>query len=168
MISESARMSSAAEARFRVQAPNSLPRATTIIALDALGEAVAARLAQGAWNHASFFSAAGGSNGESPDDGRLRTLAGDDSSGVAVQDQVDTADLVVMIAGAEGHASAAATIGAACSRTRVNTTALIVGSDEASEPALARTLAQVRPWSLMVVLATDDTYIDDMLTALRA
>jgi hypothetical protein len=86
-----------------------------------------------------------------------------------VQDQVDTADLVVMIAGAGGRAAAAATIGAACSRRRVNTTALIIGgAAAASEPALAQTLAQVRPWSLMVVLAADDTYVEDMLTALRA
>ena len=35
MLSESARMSSAAEARFRVQAPNSMPRAIKVIALDA-------------------------------------------------------------------------------------------------------------------------------------
>jgi hypothetical protein len=30
------------------------------------------------------------------------------------------------------------------------------------------TLAQLRPWSLMVVIAESDDYIDDMLTALRA
>ena len=34
MLSESARMSSAVEARFRVQAPNSLPRVVKIVALD--------------------------------------------------------------------------------------------------------------------------------------
>ena len=37
----------------------------------------------------------------------------------------------------------------------------------ASGSALSETLAQVRPWSLMVVMANSDDYIDDMLTALR-
>ena len=45
MLSESARMSSAAEARFRVQAPNSKPRAIKVIALDAASEPVLQRLA---------------------------------------------------------------------------------------------------------------------------
>jgi len=51
-------MSSAAEARFRVQAPNSIPRAIKVIALDAAGEAVVRRLAEAVWNHATFFTAA--------------------------------------------------------------------------------------------------------------
>ena len=33
---------------------------------------------------------------------------------------------------------------------------------------LSKTLAQLRPWSLMVVIANGDDYIEDMLTALRA
>jgi len=32
----------------------------------------------------------------------------------------------------------------------------------------ARTSRQLRPWSLMVVIANADDYIDDMLVALRA
>ena len=37
-------MSSAAEARFRVQAPNSTPRATKVIALDEVGEEIFAEM----------------------------------------------------------------------------------------------------------------------------
>ena len=40
MLSESARMSSAAEAKFRIAAPNSRPRAVKVIALDAASERV--------------------------------------------------------------------------------------------------------------------------------
>ena len=56
MLSESARMSSAAEARFRVQASPSTPRATTVIALDAAGEGVVRRLAMAGWEHATFLT----------------------------------------------------------------------------------------------------------------
>jgi hypothetical protein len=50
----------------------------------------------------------------------------------------------------------------------VTTTGFVVGVTSASESALSKTLAQLRPWSLMVVVANSDDYIDDMLTALRA
>jgi methylmalonyl-CoA mutase cobalamin-binding subunit len=83
-------------------------------------------------------------------------------------DEVGSADLVVMVATAGENASAAAIIGEACSAKRVNTTGLIVGGAAASDEALAKTLAQLRPWSLMLVIVSTDDYIEDMLTALRA
>jgi hypothetical protein len=159
MLSESARMSSATEARFRVQAPNSLPRAIKVIALDAAGETVVRRLDQAGWPHAAFFLA------RDPQDPSLRDLAGQKRP---VSDEVDTADLVVLIAGPGGRADAVSTIGQACSRRRVMTTGFIVGATAASERDLSSTLAQLRPWSLMLVVANSDEYIDDMLRALRA
>jgi hypothetical protein len=160
MLSESARMSSAAEARFRVQAPNSKPRAIKVIAVDAPAERVVRRLAAGAWRHATFFSAAG-----ARDDEGLRDLTGGPKD---LMHEVETADLVVMVATPGGHAHAATPIGQACSLRRVDTTALLVGALSASDEAVSKTLAQVRPWSLMVVIANPDDYIDDMLAALRA
>lgn len=159
MLSESARMSSATEARFRVQAPNSLPRAIKVIALDAASETVVRRLDQAGWSHAAFFLA------REPQDPSLRDLAGQTR---LVSAEVDTADLVVLIAGPGGRAEAVSTIGQACSRRRVMTTGFIVGATAASERDLSSTLAQLRPWSLMLVVANSDEYIDDMLTALRA
>ena len=82
--------------------------------------------------------------------------------------EVNGADLVVMVATAGESASAAAIIGEACSVKRVNTTGLIIAGAAASDEALAKTLAQLRPWSLMLVIASSDDYITDMLVALRA
>ena len=56
MLSESARMTTAEEARYRIDYPNSKPRATKVIALDPPSEAVVKRLAQGKWQQASFFT----------------------------------------------------------------------------------------------------------------
>jgi hypothetical protein len=165
-------MSSAAEARFRVQAPNSTPRAIKVIALDAAGESVVRRLAGADWKHATFFTAV--SRGEPAGSGDLTSASADDAlvdlAGQikSVTDEVDTADLVVLVAGAGGHAQTASLIGQACSLRRVMTTAFLVGVASASKQALSLTLAQVRPWSLMVVIANSDDYIDDMMTALRA
>jgi hypothetical protein len=157
MQSESARVTTAAEARFRVQAPNSLPRAIKAIALDAAGQAVVERLAAAGWQHATFLTAL------SPDG--LRDLAGRTRN---LADEVAAADLVVFLAGAGGHAHAAPIVGEACSQRRVTTTGFLVGTAATAEREISKTLAQLRPWSLMVVIAGNDDYIDDMMTALRA
>jgi hypothetical protein len=83
-------------------------------------------------------------------------------------EEVDRADLVVMVAAPGGRAERAAAIGKACSHGRVMTTALVVSAASATDEDLAKTLAQLRPWSLMVVIANANDYIGDMLTALRA
>jgi len=151
-------MNSAAEAQFRVQTPNSRPASIKIIALNIGGEAVVRRLAAVAWQHATFFTAV------LPDEA-LRDLGGDSRS---ITEEVGTADLVVFVAAPGGRAHAAAAIGRACSLDRVMTTGLVVGAASAPEGELSKTLAQLRPWSLMVVIAKNDEYIDDMITALRA
>lgn len=171
MLTESARMSSAAEARFRVQAPNSQPRAITVIALDAPGEAVVRRLSADPWSHATFLTAAPASDGprghvaSNAAEVPLRDLSGQRRD---LTDEVSTADLIVMVASAEGNAHAAEPIGRACSLRRVTTTTLLVGATESTDTTLSTTLAQLRPWSLMLVVARDEAYIRDMLTALRA
>jgi hypothetical protein len=166
VLSESARMTTAAELRFRVQAPNSQARATSIIALDAASETFIRGLSSDRWNHATFLEApiADAEDAAVVDDGWLSTL---DGRQTRVRDEVDAADQVIMVATPGGHAGAAAMIGRACSRKRVTTTALIVGAAQASDRDVAKTLAQLRPWSLMVVIATSDDYVTDMLTALR-
>src|SRR4029077_877392 len=98
MASESARMSSAAEARYRINVPNSKPRAIKVIALDGPSERVVQRLAQARWNGATFFTAtafAGAPHKGKSLAGWLSDLAGRTKNLV---DEVNTADLVVMIA----------------------------------------------------------------------
>ncbi len=168
MESESARMASAQEARYRINAPNSLPRATKVIALDQASEHLVKRLAQGRWNGATFFTAT--AFGTTPRKGEsfsgwLSDLAGRTKNLV---DEINSADTVVMVATAGEDVPAASLIGEACSLKRVMTTALITGSAGKSDEVLSKTLAQLRPWALMLVIAGADEYIEDMLTALRA
>jgi hypothetical protein len=166
VLSESARVTSAAELRFRVQAPNSLPRATTIISLDGQSGAFIRRLAESPWNHATFLEApADDPPGDAPaSDGWVTDLAGHRRR---IQDEVNQSDQVIMMAFAGGAAGGAAAIGRACSLRRVTTTAFILGAHGVSDRDLARTLARLRPWSLMVVIAASDDYVTDMMTALR-
>src|SRR5437867_1498856 len=98
MVSESARMNSATEARFRVTAPDSAPRATKVIALDAAGDAVVRRLAQSRWQRATFLTferlEADDPDGSPAQQSALHDLAGRRTT---VPDAVDSADLVVLV-----------------------------------------------------------------------
>jgi ribosomal protein L11 len=127
MESESARMSTAAEARFRIQTPPDTNRAVKVIDLD------------------------------SATDRDIKRLIA----------EIDGADLVLMLISAGGNAEAAATIGEACSARRVMTHTVIVRAASATDDALSKTLVQVRPWSLMVVVVNDDDYVDDILRSFR-
>jgi len=124
MQSESARMSSAAEARFRIQSPPPTNRAVKVIDLD------------------------------SATDGDVDRLLA----------EVGEADLVLMLMSAGADAESAAIIGRACSAKRVMTHTVIVRASAVNDAALAKTLAQVRPWSLMVVVVNDDDYVDSFYT----
>ncbi len=157
-------MSSRAEARFRIQDPNSRPRTIKVIALDTASEAVVGRLAArppSYWTSATFLTAAAFPAAARDFSGQPKDLT----------KEAAAADLVVMVASPGGEAHAASTIGEACSAKRVMTTGLVIGANPASpisEEAVSLTLSQLRPWSLMLVIADPDNYIDDMLTALRA
>lgn len=168
MPSESARAASAAEARFRIGAPNSRPRAIKVIALDRPSEAVVARLSQSAWSGAAFLTAHAGTpapDGRFSMTGWLADLAGHTRDLVK---EIEGADQVVMVATAGENLEIASLIGEACSLKRVMTTALILSPDSVSFAALSQSLAQLRPWALMLVIASGEDYIADMLTALRA
>jgi hypothetical protein len=170
MPSESARASSAAEARYRIDAPNSRPRAVTVVALDRPSEALVERLAQEHWNGAGFLTASPFSAGPRADAPFSMQAWLSDLSGRTrhLLREIEGADQVVMIAAAGESVPAAGIIGEACGLKRVTTTALIIGGVAASDEALSSTLAQLRPWALMVVVAGSDAYVADMLRALHA
>ena len=151
-------MNSSAESRFRIQDANSKPRVIKVIALDAPSEALLSRVASLPWKNAKFLSAAAFPDAARDFYGQPKDLT----------DEVNTADLVVMVASAGGEAHAASVIGEACSARRVMTTGLVLGANQNSEEAVSKTLSQLRPWSLMLVVAEPDNYIDGMLSALRA
>jgi hypothetical protein len=170
MISESARVTTAEEARFRIDYPNSKPRAVKVIALDAPSEGVVKRLAAGKWQRASFFTALKFDGAPRSGEGWSMKAWLSDLAGRTMDlvDEVSSADLVVMIAAAGTKAEAAGVIAEACGVRKVMTTALIIGSESKSDEELSKTLASLRPYASMLVIATNDDYIEEMLVALRA
>jgi hypothetical protein len=169
MPSSCARAATAKEARFRIDYPNSGPRATKVIALDQESESTLRTLQNGNWHGARFLTFAGASRlGEGLEqltiDAKLRDAAGREVDLVA---EVESADSVIMVVGAGSSASAAEVIGNACLARGVMTTGLIVaGSDRAAE--VSRTLRNLRPFAAMLVVSSGIEYVAEMLTALRA
>jgi hypothetical protein len=170
MQSESARASSAAEALFRIDAPNSLPKTVKVIALDPPSEKAVAAIMLPEWSAANFLTASA-FTGEPPRGdafsmkGWLSDLAGRTKNLI---EEIAAADLVVMVATAGADVPAAALIGDACRARSVMTIALVRATDQVADRLTSHTLAQVRPYALMVVAASAEDYIADMLTALRA
>jgi hypothetical protein len=168
-LSESARATSAAEARYRIEAPNSKPRAVKVIALDAASERVVKRIAKRPWRRATFFTSLTGANAPSGRAWSMQAWLGDVAGrAMDLVEEIASADLIVMVAAAGGSSPAASVIGEACGLNHVMTTALIVGAQGQSDAALARTLAALRPYATMLVVADGEDYIEAMLEALRA
>jgi len=170
MTSESARMTTAAAAKFRIEAPNSKPRAIKVIALDAPSERLVKELAQSRWNDATFFTASAfagkpGRRERFSMTGWLSDLAGRTKDLI---DEIDSADLILMIATAGENAEAAAIIGEACHVKHVMSTAVVLGSGSNSDETLSGTLAQLRPHVMMLVIPRADEYVVEMLAALHA
>jgi hypothetical protein len=169
MQSESARMSSAAEARFRIDYPNSQPRVIKVVALDDVSERVVKRVAEQSWQRADFFASIKFEGAPQRGDWSMQAWLSDLAGRTkALVEEVAAADLVVMVSSAGATAQAAAVIGEACAARKIMTMALVIGSEQRSDEELSKTLAELRPHASMLVIANDDEYIEQMLFALRA
>src|SRR3954470_24245789 len=98
LLSESARVTTAQEARFRVQYPNSKPRAVKVIALDPASAQLVDEVSKMPWNGAAFFKSLSfeATQGQSVK-AWLNDLAGHTTD---LATEVANADCVVVIAGA--------------------------------------------------------------------
>lgn len=165
LLGTCARAATAAEAAFRVQKPNSKPRASRIVALDAEAAAIMARVAEAPWNGAHFlrFKGAVAAPGlESlPMDA---TLTDRDGAETTLSAEIDRADVFVMIATEGSGAEAASVIGNACFVRGVMTAGLIVAEPKAASAAVSA----LRPYASVLVVASGEEFVPEMLTALRA
>ncbi len=172
MQSESARMSSAHEAAFRIQAPNSLPRSIKIVALDSSSARVLCDVAREAWNGATFFTSVSFSADGSPGDAHGTTLHAwlGDIAGRTMElvSEVAAADCVVVVATAGADAQSVAVIADACALHHKSLLALILPGKDSSDADVSRSLGYLRPYAKMLVVASDVDYVSSMLTALRA
>jgi hypothetical protein len=173
MQSESARMTSGAEAAFRVSYPNSTPRRVKIIALDERSRALFDTISRKTWRAAIFFSSIGlqqNTSGLAAEGGEtmrawLLNLSGQMT---ALVDELAQADLVVMVTHAGNRAELASLIGEACMERTIMTTGVIIQDAAQSDETAEITLKAMRPYASMLVVTTGEDYVETMLGALQA
>ena len=171
MQSESARMTTAREASYRVQYPNSKQRAAKVIALDPASAEIVDEIAKKSWNGAAFFTAPAFSTDETPGatgsglKAWLKDLAGRTMDMVA---EIEQCDFVVVITTAGADARAVSVIADACALHHKSLVGLVVPGPDDSDAALTQSMKHLRPYTRMLVIASGVDYIEAMLTALRA
>jgi nicotinamidase-related amidase len=171
MQTESARVTTAQEAKYRIQYPNSKRRAVKVIALDPASAEMIDELAKKEWNGATFFRALSFSSKSEPgttDAGMsawLNDLAGRTLDLVG---EVETADFVVVVSAAGEDARVVSVIADACTAHHKTMVALVVPREGASDADVSASMGHLRPFARMLVIAHDADYITAMLTALRA
>lgn len=166
LLNSCAKATTAAEARFRIDAPIAPSRATRVVALDEEATAVVRRVADDAWASARFFTCdsrlhASGSNGASADG--LPLLAMDGSAAV-LGEQLAGADVAVMVATTDDGAAAASAIGAVCTLRGIMTAGLVL-SDGID---VAAALSALRPHARVLLVPAEEEDLSELLRALRA
>ncbi len=158
ILSESARVMTTAEARFRIPYPNALPRRGRVIALDRTSEDLLGAL-QNAEARAQMFRLAPG-----PDGTRAR-LAGRNGD-ISIEDGLADVDVVLVVAHAGSTARCFADLALACKQRNKFITACVIDG-VGREDLRRRTLAPLRAHASMIVVSSDAAYLEDMLSALR-
>ncbi len=163
LLSSCARAASATEAGYRIDAPIAPARAARIVALDGGAAAVARRVQSESWVNAHFFVCEGVASADPSTSGLLlRTLDG--GVPATLDDELDSADVVVMIATEDGGADCAHAIGKACWERSIQTAGLVLGDGTAASAAVAA----LRPHARVLLPSADETDVVELLTALRA
>jgi hypothetical protein len=171
MQSESARVTTAREASYRVQYPNSKRRDVKVVALDALSASLVDEVSREPWNGAQFFTSLSFSADSEPGatgDGLkawLKDLAGVTNDLV---EEVASSDFVVVVTSAGEDARAVSLIADACALHHKSLVALVVPGPQTSDAELSASMTHLRPFARMLVIASGADYITAMLTALRA
>jgi hypothetical protein len=166
LLSSSARATTAAESRFRIDYPLAPARAVRVVALDPAAEAMVRLVAELPWDSARFLVAAGTQPaGEGDADGEesdfsVRKL---DGSATSLALELFDVDVAVMVATTDSAAAAAATIGAACSKRAIMTAGIVIGNGQTQA-----TVSVLRPFARVLMVSADESDLIALLTAVRA
>lgn len=165
LLSSCASAATAAEARFRIDRPITVTQASRIIGLDDGAAGIVGRVAELPWRGAHFLTyevpRPDAGDGQTSDAG-LRTVEGTDA---LLSDELDDADVAVMVATGDRGAQAASVIGLACALRGIMTAGLVVaGREDVANAAVSA----LRPHATVLVVTTDENDVPEMLTALRA
>lgn len=168
LLSSCAIAATAAEAKFRVQYPNSKTRVSRIFALDQAAAEAMYEITEAPWNGAHFLTV--NANGEiDPETTAAAELAlsSPDGSPAELADELDNANVVVLLGSQRSNLGAAEVIAREAYKRSIMTVGLALG-EGASEVATRNVINTLRPYTSVLVVADGNDYVPAMLTALRA
>lgn len=169
MLGACARAATAAEARFRVPYPNSAARASRIFALDQGAAEAMFRITEDPWNGAHFLTVGASAEGLDPDatEADDLPLSKPDGTPAKLSDEIEGADVVVMLSSTASNAGAAEVIAREAWRRHTMIAGLALAQGREGS-AVNRVVNALRPLASVLVVARDDEFIPAMLSALRA
>lgn len=168
MLSESARVTTAQEARYRIPYPNSKERAHKIIALDAESAQLVDEVAKKEWHGVRFFSSLSFETGD-PQNGELKGWLNDIAGRTMdLLSEIKSADSVMVICAAGSDARAVSVIAEGCKLHNKTLVGLIMPHASSTDEEISTSLNYMRPYTRMLVLGGGVDFIEAMLTALRA
>jgi len=142
-----------------------------VVALDQGSRPLVDEIAKLPWTRAAFFTSLSFDGAPAPRaesasvQAWLRDIAGQTTDLI---EEIDSADLVVMVCRAGGDAQAALLIGEACAVHNKTTIGLVLQDQHTTDEETSKTLRNMRPFASMLVIANGQEYVESMLTALRA
>jgi len=169
LLNGCAAAATAAEARFRIDAPPRTAREIRVIALDSGAGQMVRSIAVRSWRGVRFLP----HESLRPDDGR----PGPPGAGQAfLREMLAGADFVLMVATSGTGAPVAAEIGAACSRLGIMTAGVILpppagapgGADAPGQLAAEQTAAALRPHARVLLVSRDPGDVAELLSVVGA
>lgn len=160
VATQSQRMTTQAEAAYRVQYPNSKRRSTLVVALDDDARKVLHHLLELEWNNAQFAVL------EEKPPAQIQVV-GLQGSVSPLPDAIVNADVVMMVATHDTPAHRVRMIGELCFRHHVMTAGFVLSPAQYIDE-LQQTLASVRPYVISLVVESDPDYLVEALRAVRA
>ncbi len=154
MLSNSARNTSAAESRFRVQDSNSLARDILVVALDEKSAALGSVLAAQSWRRAEFVN--------------FQIPGAQESGDWSAVLERRAFDLIVMVGTAGGDLHQAETIGGKGIARGIKVSGVLLSLQGTPPPVISQSLLDLRPWSRTLALIGSADYLPGVLHALGA
>jgi hypothetical protein len=161
LLNSCARAATAAEARFRIDAPARAPRAARVVALDAGAATVVRRLAERSWQGARFLVHDPARNAQEAASLADIVLTTTDGGTARLSTELADADFVMMIATNDDGTAVASAIGNACTLRGIVTAGLIFGEDEAVRAAVSA----LRPYARVLLVSRDEEDAAEVLSA---
>jgi hypothetical protein len=168
MLSSCARAATAAEARYRVQYPNSVTRTSRIFALDPAAAEAMYAITEQPWNDAHFLTLATQKSVEADQmTAADLPLCHPDGSLANLVDEIAQADVVVLLATEGTGEGAAEVIARECYARNIMCAGIALGAGN-PQASVNRVVNSMRRFARVLVVADDADYLPAMLTALRA